>query len=165
VGADFKEKLTKPGAWSFSLYAQGEMLPRFENHVSLHKTKTDKWGIPQLHIDCSWSDNERLMMDDAAEIAVDMFKKAGLTDVGSYTSYRDKPPGLAIHEVGTARMGANPKESVVNRYNQAHDIPNLFITDGASFCSAGTQNPSLTFMALTVRAVDYYVNELKNQRI
>jgi choline dehydrogenase-like flavoprotein len=165
VGVDFKEKLTKPGAWSFSLYAQGEMLPRFENHVSLHKTKTDKWGIPQLHIDCSWSDNERLMMDDAAEIAVDMFKKAGLTDVGSYTSYRDKPPGLAIHEVGTARMGADPKESVVNRYNQAHDIPNLFITDGASFCSTGTQNPSLTFMALTVRAVDYYVNELKNQRI
>ncbi|MCF2947479.1 GMC family oxidoreductase [Paraglaciecola aquimarina] len=165
VGADFKNKLTHPGGWSFGMYAQGEMLPRYENQVSLHPTKTDKWGMPLLHINCEWSKNEIDMMHDAADLAAEMLTKIGLKNVSSYTSYKDKPPGLAIHEVGTARMGHDPKDSVLNNYNQTHDVANLFVTDGASFCSTSTQNPSLTYMALTARAVDYCVKEMKNQRL
>lgn len=165
IGADYKASLIKPGGWNFGLYAQGEMLPRYENQVSLHSTKKDKWGIPQLHINCTWSENEKLMMDDAREQAEKMLKVAGLKDVRSWTSYDKSNPGLAIHEVGTARMGHDPKESVLNKFNQSHDIPNLFVTDGSSFCSSAVVNPSLTFMALTVRAVDYCVNEMNNRRI
>ncbi|WP_111977153.1 GMC oxidoreductase [Algibacillus agarilyticus] len=165
IGADFKQKMTQAGRWYFGLSAQGEMLPRFENEVALHSTKKDKWGIPQLHINCTWSDNEKFMMDDAAKTAHQMLEKAGLKNVHSYTSYDHRHPGIAIHEVGTARMGRDPKDSVLNGFNQSHDIPNLFVTDGASFCSSAVVNPSLTFMALTVRAVDYAVNELKQKRI
>lgn len=165
IGKNFKEKLTQAGGWHFGLHAQGEMLPRFENQVSLHQNKTDKWGIPQLHINCQWSDNEKLMMDDAAATAKDMLIKAGLKNVNSYTSIDRNAPGLAIHEVGTARMGRDPKDSVLNAYNQTHDIPNLFVTDGSSFCSTAVVNPSLTFMALTVRAVDYAVKEMNAKRI
>ena len=165
IGSDYKDKLTKPGKWKFGLYAQGEMLPRFDNQVSLHPTQTDKWGIPQLHIDCTWSENEKLMMQDAKETAEDMLKKIGLSDVRSFNGVDNANPGLAIHEVGTARMGSDPKESVLNGFNQCHDVANLFVTDGSSFCSSAVQNPSLTFMALTVRAVDYCVNEMKNKRI
>jgi choline dehydrogenase-like flavoprotein len=165
IGTDFKDKLTKPGNWHFGLHAQGEMLPRFENQISLPPTKKDKWGIPQLDIDCTWSNNEILMMEDAAEQAEKMLVKAGVKDVKSYTSTHRNNPGLAIHEVGTARMGADPKQSVLNKYNQSHDIANLFVTDGSSFCSSAVVNPSLTFMALTVRAVDYCVKEMNAKRI
>ncbi|WP_159821685.1 GMC oxidoreductase [Colwellia sp. 20A7] len=165
IGADFKQQLTQTGSWQFGLHAQGEMLPRYENQVSLHPSKKDKWGMPQLHINCQWSDNEKLMMDDAAQTAQEMLIKGGVKNVTRYTSYDKNAPGLAIHEVGTARMGLNPTESVLNTYNQTHDIPNLFVTDGASFCSSGVANPSLTFMALTVRAVDYAVKEMNNKRI
>ena len=165
IGADFKQQMTQAGDWYFGLHAQGEMLPRYENQVSLHETKKDKWGIPQLHINCQWSENERLMMADAAETAKDMLIKAGVKDVTSYTSLDKNAPGLAIHEVGTARMGRDPADSVLNAYNQSHDIPNLFVTDGASFCSTAVVNPSLTFMALTVRAVDYAVKEMNAKRI
>ncbi len=162
-GVDFKKQLSEVGKWKFSIYAMGEMLPRFENHVSLHKTRKDKWGIPLLDIDCRWSDNEKLMMRDAAKTAEEMLIKIGLENVSS--SFSEAPPGLAIHEVGTARMGNDPKNSVLNKYNQCHDVANLFVTDGSSFCSSGVQNPSLTFMALTVRAVDYAVKEIKQGRI
>jgi choline dehydrogenase-like flavoprotein len=167
IGADFKDSLTKPGKWFAGFYAQGEMLPRFENQIALHSNKTDKWGIPQLDINCVWSDNEKAMMDDAAATGIDMLKAAGAINVSGGTSYQypDRAPGIAIHEVGTARMGRDPKDSVLNSYCQAHDIPNLFVPDGSSFCSTGTVNPSLTFMALTVRAVDYYVKEKKSKRI
>ena len=165
IGADYKNALIKPGPWTFGLYAQGEMLPRYENTVSLHPRKTDKWGIPQLHINCTWSDNEKLMMDDAAEQAELMLNKAGLKNVNSWTSYDRNNPGLAIHEVGTARMGKDPSESVLNQFNQCHDVPNLFVTDGSAFCSSAVVNPSLTFMAMTVRAVDYCAKEMKAQRI
>lgn len=165
VGADFKNSLTKPGPWQFGLYAQGEMLPKFENQVALHATNKDKWGIPQLHFNVQWSDNERLMMEDAADTAANMIRSAGGIDVKSNVSIDGAPPGLAIHEVGTARMGNDPKESVLNGFNQAHDIANLFVTDGSSYCSSGTVNPSLTFMALTVRAVDYCAKEMQNKRI
>lgn len=164
-GADFKNQLTQAGKWKISLVAQGEMLPRYENHISLHPTKKDKWGIPQLHIDCQWSDNEILMMEDAAQTAEEMLRKAGYQNVRSHVSTKTNPPGLAIHEVGTARMGRDPKTSVLNAYNQCHDIDNLFVTDGSSFTSSAVTNPSLTFMALTVRAVDYCVKEMKAKRI
>lgn len=163
IGIDYKQKLQKPGRWKFSLHAQGEMLPRFENMVSLHETKKDKWGIPQLNINCSYSDNEKLMMEHAVEEGKKMLSAAGLTDI--YGKVMDKAPGMAIHEVGTARMGRDPKTSFLNGFNQSHDIPNLFITDGSSFASTATQNPSLTFMALTARAVDYAVKEYQQKRI
>ncbi|TLU64309.1 GMC family oxidoreductase [Thalassotalea litorea] len=165
IGADYKASLITPGNWFFGLYAQGEMLPRYENEVALHGTKKDKWGIPQLHINCTWSENERLMMDDAAEQAEKMLTDVGLTNVESWTSYDTNHPGLAIHEVGTARMGKDPKQSVLNGYNQSHDIPNLFVTDGSAFCSSAVVNPSLTFMAFTARAAAYCANEMKNKRI
>jgi choline dehydrogenase-like flavoprotein len=165
IGADYKDKLTRPGDWHFGFYTQGEMLPRFDNQVALHPTKKDKWGIPQLHFNAKWSDNERAMMDDAALESERMLKAIGAVDIKTSVSYDQKPPGSAIHELGTARMGRDPKDSVLNGYNQSHDIPNLFVTDGASFCSSATVNPSITFMALTARAVDYCVNEMKNRRI
>lgn len=165
IGADYKNKLTQAGDWSFGLYAQGEMLPRYENQISLHANKKDKWGIPQLHINCKWSKNEQLMMEDAAETAKMMLQKAGVRDIQTHVSVYDNSPGLAIHEVGTARMGRDPKDSVLNGFNQCHDVDNLFVTDGASYCSSAVVNPSLTFMALTVRAVDYCAKEMKAGRI
>ncbi|MFC3094188.1 GMC family oxidoreductase [Alteromonas sediminis] len=165
IGINYKESIIRPGPWRFNLYAQGEMLPRYENMVSLHQTKKDAWGIPQLHIECEWSDNERLMMADAVSEFEKMFTKIGMTDIFTASNPDSAPPGSAIHEVGTVRMGNDPKESVLNGFNQSHDIPNLFVTDGASYCSSATVNPSLTFMALTARAADYAVNEVKNRRI
>ncbi len=167
IGADFKDKLTKPGKWGAGFYAQGEMLPEFDNHMSLHPTKKDKWGIPQIVFNAKYGANENAMMDDAAEQGVKMLEAAGCTNVQGSTSYQypNRAPGIAIHEVGTARMGRDAKTSVLNGYCQAHDIPNLFVPDGSSFSSSGTVNPSLTFMALTVRAVDYYAKERKAGRI
>jgi len=162
-GADFKAKLSRAGKWRFGMTAQGEMLPRFENQVALHSTMKDKWGIPQLEFNCRWSDNEKLMMEDAAEVGRKMFIKVGLENVTAEAT--ERPPGIAIHELGTARMGRDPKTSVLNSFNQCHDVDNLFVTDGSSFSSSATQNPSLTFMALTARAVDYAVKEIKAGRI
>jgi len=163
IGVDFKNKLKRPGKWKFGLWAQGEMLPRYDNHVSLHPHLKDKWGIPQLNIHCQFSDNEQAMMRDAANQVEHMLSAAGLTNIN--TEVTNEAPGLAIHEVGTARMGRDPKTSYLNGYNQSHDVPNLFVTDGSSFCSSAVQNPSLTFMALTARAVDYAARELKHKRI
>ncbi len=163
LGVDFKKKLQSPGKWMLYLGAQGEMLPRFDNQMSLHPTKKDKWGMPLVHFDVRYSDNERLMMEDAAAEAAKILKSVGLKNVNSQV--RHSPPGLAIHEIGTARMGKDPKQSVLNNFNQCHDIDNLFVTDGASFCSSAVQNPSLTFMALTARAVDYAAKEMKAGRI
>ncbi|TQV84366.1 GMC oxidoreductase [Aliikangiella coralliicola] len=163
LGVEFKNRLKHAGRWKFGLHAQGEMLPRFENQISLHSSLKDKWGIPQLEINCQYSDNEKRMMQSAAEESAKMLKVAGVKDIKSYVSH--DAPGLAIHEVGTARMGNDPRESVLNGFNQCHDVKNLFVTDGSSFCSTAVQNPSLTFMALTVRAVDYAVKELKARRI
>lgn len=162
-GTDFKAQLSQAGKWKFGMMAQGEMLPRFENHLALHPTLKDKWGIPQLVFNCRWSDNEKLMMEDAAEVGRQMFIKAGLENVAAEAT--ERPPGIAIHELGTARMGRDPKTSVLNGYNQCHDVDNLFVTDGSSFSSSATQNPSLTFMALTARAVDYAAKEIKAGRI
>jgi len=165
-GKDFKAMIRKPGPWHFSLGGQGEMLPRYENMVSLHPTRKDKWGMPLLHIDCSYSDNDRRMQHDIADTAASILDDLGVKDVKKHVSSLEEwPPGLSIHEMGTARMGRDPKTSILNGHNQAHDVPNLFVTDGASMASSAWQNPSLTFMALTARACAYAVDELKAGRI
>ena len=163
LGLEFKNHLREPGRWQVNMSASGEMLPRYENSVSLHPSKKDKWGIPQLHMDIQWSKNELDMMEDAAEQSRLMLEKFGATNIDA--QIRQGAPGLVIHEVGTARMGNDPKESVLNGFNQSHDVPNLFVTDGSSFCSSGTQNPSMTFMALTIRAVDYASKQMKAKQI
>jgi choline dehydrogenase-like flavoprotein len=165
-GKDFKAMIRKPGAWRFGLHGQGEMLPRFENAVSLHPTKKDKWGMPLLHIDVSHCENDQKMREDMADTAANILEYLGLKDIRKTLSTPEQwPPGLSIHEMGTARMGRDPKTSILNGFNQAHDVPNLFVTDGASMASGAWQNPSLTFMALTARASAYAVEELKAGRI
>jgi choline dehydrogenase-like flavoprotein len=165
-GAEYKAMIRKPGPWRFGLHGQGEMLPRYENAVSLHPTQKDKWGMPLLHIDVTHSDNDNKMRKDMADTAANILEYLGVKDVKTKTATdKEYPPGLAIHEVGTARMGRDPKTSILNAHNQAHDVPNLFVTDGASMCSSAWQNPSLTFMALTARACAYAVDEMKAGRI
>jgi choline dehydrogenase-like flavoprotein len=161
-GKDYKAMVRSPGQWRFGLKGNGEMLPRYENMVSLHPTKKDKWGMPQLHIDVSFSENDRKMQDDIANTAANILETLGVKDViKEIKSTSEWPPGHSIHEMGTARMGRDPKTSLLNGHNQAHDVPNLFVTDGASMSSSGWQNPSLTFMALTARASEYAVQQLK----
>ncbi len=158
-GADFKNSLKEPGDWWFSMTGFGEMLPRFENHMRLDENKTDQWGIPLVHISCEFSENEHNLQKDMMEEAGRILTAAGLEDV---TPWRNKPTvGLCIHEMGTARMGDDPSESVLNKHNQAHEVSNLFVTDGACMTSTACQNPSLTYMALTARAVDYAVTQMQ----
>ncbi len=165
-GVDYKNAIKKAGGWNFSLSGSGEMLPRYENSVSLHPTKKDKWGMPQLHIECSYSDNEIAMREDIANTAAEILTAIGVKDVVKHNaSPKEWPLGLSIHEMGTARMGKDPKTSVLNGYNQAHDVPNLFVTDGACMASSAWQNPSLTYMALTARACDYAAKQFKAGKI
>jgi choline dehydrogenase-like flavoprotein len=145
------------------LYGFGECLPRPENRISLDPVKRDKWGIPALRISCAWSDNERAALRDMSVTAAEMLEAAGAVDVSSYV--QDNPPGLTIHEMGTARMGRDPSTSVLNGWNQAHDVPNLFVTDGACMTSSANQNPSITYMALTARAVDYAVGKVNRHEL
>jgi choline dehydrogenase-like flavoprotein len=165
-GADYKKAIRSAGSWIFNLGGSGEMLPRYENQVSLHPTLKDKWGIPQLHIECDLSENDWKMFEDIADTCADILEGIGVKDVTKkIDAKKDWHPGLAIHEMGTARMGKDPKTSVLNGWNQAHDIPNLFVTDGSSMASCASQNPSLTYMALTARAADYAVQQLKLGKI
>jgi len=169
LGADLKQALHEPGPWRMGLTAFGEMLPQYENFVELDPGKKDAWGIPLLRIDCGYSDNEMAMRKDMAATAAEMLEAAGCTDVEPYDNFTEggvgAEPGLGIHEMGTARMGRDPKTSVLNAHNQAHDVPNLFVTDGACMTSTACQNPSLSYMALTARAVDYAASEMKNGNI
>jgi choline dehydrogenase-like flavoprotein len=165
-GADYKAAIRSAGSWRFSLGGSGEMLPRYENQVSLHPTLKDKWGIPQLHIECDLSANDWKMFEDIADTCAEILDAIGVKDIEKrIDAKKEWHPGLAIHEMGTARMGKDPKTSVLNGWNQAHDVPNLFVTDGASMASCASQNPSLTFMALTARAADYAVRQLKLGKI
>jgi len=160
-GAEFKHAMAAPGPWSFEFGGYGECLPNHNNYVELHKEKLDAWGIPVLHIQCAWSDNELAIQKDMAITAAEMLAAAGVHDIEPYTDTAGDPPGFSIHEMGTARMGRDPKTSVLNSYNQAHDIANLFITDGSAMVSSSCVNPSLTYMALTARACDYTVQQMK----
>ncbi|MCB9517602.1 MAG: hypothetical protein H6691_01605 [Gemmatimonadales bacterium] len=164
-GADFKHGLRVPeyGSWRMSLGGFGECLPHPDNRVTLDPERVDRWGIPVLHIDMQWRENERAMMADAETAAAEMLEAAGCTDVKTYNN--DTPPGLTIHEMGTARMGKSPKDSVLNKWNQVWDAPNVFVTDGASMASSGCQNPSVTYMALTARAVDHAVGALNRKEL
>lgn len=165
-GADYKNTIRNAGGWIFTMGGSGEMLPRYENQVSLHPTLKDKWGMPQLHIECDLSENDWKMFDDIANTCAEILEGIGVKEVTKkIDAKKDWHPGLAIHEMGTARMGKDPKTSVLNGWNQAHDVPNLFVTDGSSMASCASQNPSLTYMALTARAADYAVQQLKLGKI
>lgn len=131
----------------------GEVLPRFENQVTLHEERTDAWGVPIAHIECAYGENEERMAADQLRCLLEMAEAAGLEVEQEHAQLA--PPGRSVHEMGTARMGSDPQSSVLNPHNQSWDVPNLFITDGACFVSGGYQNPTLTMMALTVRACEY----------
>ncbi|GGB85759.1 GMC family oxidoreductase [Novosphingobium endophyticum] len=163
IGAALKERVRKLGPWMIYVTGFGEMLPNPENRVTLNANKTDKWGIPTPHVACTIGENERKM---AKQMIIDgkaMVEAAG----GMVMSVNDEPgePGLGIHEMGTARMGKDPRNSVLNGFNQAHDVPNLFITDGSAMASGGCQNPSLTYMALSARAAHHAVAFLQEGKI
>ena len=159
LGAAFKEALCEAGKWRMSITAFGEMLPSHENRIFLDKNKKDKWGLPVLAMDVEIKDNENKMRVDMMQDAVDMLEAAGLKNVKSFDSGYN--PGMGIHEMGTARMGRDPKTSVLNGNNQVWDAKNVFVTDGACMTSASCVNPSLTYMAMTARAADFAVTELK----
>lgn len=154
-----KQRGRKFGAWITYISGFGEMLPNPDNRVTLHATRRDDWGIPLLHIECAMGANEARMAQQILADGKAMFEAAGGVVVNQATEAG--PPGLAIHEMGTARMGRDPMTSVFNGFNQAHEAPNLFCTDGAVMASSGSQNPSLTYMALTARAADHAVRLLK----
>lgn len=159
IGGDFKDALSEPGQWSIGMTGFGEMLPYHENKITLAKDKKDKWGLPVLNFDVEIKENELKMREDMKNDAKEMLEAAGVQNVrindGGYE------PGWGIHEMGTARMGLDPKTSVLNKWNQVWDCQNVFVTDGSGMVSASCVNPSLTYMALTARAADYAVNELK----
>ncbi len=162
-GAALKEKATQPGPWSMGLVAFGECLPYEDNQVTLDRSRPDKWGLPTVVFDVKFRENERLMQKDMANDAAEMLEAAGLKNVNTYDNR--SLPGGAIHEVGGVRMGRDPKTSMLNGNSQLWAAKNVFVTDGASFTSVACQNPSLTFMALTARAADFAVKELKRQNL
>ncbi|WP_233353561.1 GMC oxidoreductase [Hellea balneolensis] len=164
VGKDFKAANRTPGPWVASITGFGEILPNYDNHIRLDETKTDKWGFPTPILDAKHSDNEKNLMKQAGLDAAEMLEAAGCINIGG--SFKDgnylSPPGNGIHEMGTARMGRDPKTSVLNKWNQSWDVPNLFITDGSFMTSAGCQNPSLGYMAFSARAADHAAKLMKD---
>ena len=162
-GVELKRGLHTPGPWHFSFYGFGECLPRPTNYVEIDSDKVDAWGVPALRIHCEWSDNERKLLHDMSVTAAEMLEAGGAGDIAPFVD--DNPPGLTIHEMGTARMGRDPKTSVLNAHNQCHDVKNLFVTDGACMASSACQNPSITYMALTARAAAYAVEQLKRREL
>ena len=162
-GADFKNALKKPGPWRMGMGGFGECLPNHKNYVEINKDKLDAWGIPTLTIHCAWGENEHTMSKDIAVQAAEMLAAAGAKNIS--VRQEISSPGLGIHEMGTARMGRDPKTSVLNEHNQAHDVKNLFLPDGASMVSSSCVNPSLTYMALTARACDFAVSRMKRNEL
>jgi choline dehydrogenase-like flavoprotein len=158
IGPDLKEAAMKPGAWGINLGGFGEILPYHDNKVTLHKDKKDKYGLPTLTFDAVLRENEFKMRKDMANDAAEMLAAAGFKNVTTFD--REIGIGLGIHEMGTARMGKDPKTSVLNKWNQVHACKNVYVTDGSAMASAACQNPSLTYMALTARAVDHAVSEM-----
>lgn len=162
-GPSFKRSLLEPGSWTMELNAFGEVLPYHENKMYLDYEKLDEWGLPTVTFDAEIKENELAMRKDMKAQAIEMLAGAGFSNV---TGWEDKyAMGLGIHEMGTARMGRDPKTSVLNHHNQLHEVPNVFVTDGACMTSAANQNPSLTYMALTARAVHYAVEQLNKRNI
>lgn len=159
IGEDLINSLTDPGGWGIYMGMQGETIPKFENHVRLSKDKKDQWGIPQMIVSVGYDDNDVKMMKDFLQQGAEMLEKAGCKNINTMDTKQN--PGLDIHEVGGVRMGKDPKTSMLNKWNQIHSCKNVFVTDGSCMVSTGNQNPSLTFMALTARAANHAVEELK----
>ena len=162
-GSDLKNEAMQPGNWSIGLMGFGETLPYFDNKVTLDENNRDKWGLPTLNMDAEFKENEMAMKKDMMLAAAEMLEAAGYKNVETYDS--KSWPGLGIHEMGTARMGNDPKKAVLNKFNQIHSVKNVFVTDGACMTSSACQNPSITYMALTARACDHAVMELKKQNL
>lgn len=162
-GVDFKHMLREPGPWRFTFAMFGECLPNPDNRMELNKDKLDAWGIPTLNISHKWRENELALFKDAQVTAAEMLEAAGAKDISLRTT--PSTPGEGIHEMGSARMGHDPKTSVLNSWNQAHDVKNLFVTDGSFMVSSACQNPSLTYMAMTARACDYAVKQMQQGEI
>ena len=163
-GKELKEELTKPGSWNVGMGGFGECLPYHENKITLNYDKLDEWGLPTVDFDVEFKENEKKMRKDIKEQAVAMLKASGYKNVQAFDNEKEFYPGLAIHEMGTARMGHDPKTSVLNKFNQIHAVPNVYITDGACMTSAGCQNPSLTYMAITARAANHAAKEFKKNK-
>ncbi len=158
-GAEWKEKLRAPGPWQVFMMMQGETVPQHENHVRLSDSAQDAWGVPQLVTSVGYTDNDEQLLQDFLVQGAEMLDKSGCCDIKTIDSKQS--PGLDIHEMGGVRMGHDPKTLMLNRWNQLHACKNVFVTDGACMTSVGNQNPSLTFMALTARAVDHAEQEMK----
>ncbi len=163
LGSDFKEKLTEVGPWTMGVGGMGEHLPQYKNKVNLNKDQKDEWGMPILEIDAEYGENEISMTKDILSTGAEMLEAAGFKKIRQADS--QQAPGLDIHEMGTARMGKDPKTSMLNRLSQLHAVKNVFISDGSCMASSACQNPSLTYMALTARAVDNAIKELNKQNI
>jgi choline dehydrogenase-like flavoprotein len=163
LGAELKEQAATPGPWHMRLAGFGEILPYHENRVTIDRSRKDKFGMPVLSFDAGLKQNELSMRKDILNDAAEMLEAAGYRNVRTYQ--REMGIGLGIHEMGTARMGRDPKTSVLNEWNQVHACKNVFVTDGSCMTSAACQNPSLTYMALTARAADHAVAELKRMNI
>lgn len=163
-GASLKEELSKPGRWTIGFGGFGEILPNPNNRFVLSKTQKDKWGLPVLEFESEFGSNELNMRVDMMNDAAEMLEAAGFKNINAYNN-SNTHIGLGIHEMGTARMGRDPKSSVLNKWNQVHSVKNVFMTDGAAMASASCVNPSLTYMALTARAADYAVSELKKRNL
>ncbi len=159
LGAEFKDKSAQLGPWTLWMNCMAEHLPYADNRVTLDPDRKDPWGMPQLRIRCTQRENEETMVKDMLATAGEMAEAAGFTDIRVWDS--KEPIGLGVHEMGTARMGRDPKTSVLNAHNQLHAVRNVFVTDGACMTSSACQNPSITYMALTARAADHAVSELK----
>ncbi len=162
-GKSLKEAILQPGGWEIGMTGFGEMLPYEDNRVRLSPDKKDKWGLPQLDFDVEFKENELQMRKAIKEEAAKMLTEAGFREVAVYEN--DTGPGLGIHEMGGARMGRNPRTSVTNKFNQVHDVPNIYVTDGAFMTSASCVNPSLTYMAFTARAANHAVEQFKLGKI
>ena len=163
IGEELKDALTEPGPWQMNLYAFGECLPYANNRITLNKDKKDSWGRPIITIDCEFKENEKAMHTDMIKKGEEMLHAAGFKNITVKAEI--SAPGNANHEMGTVRMGHDAKTSVLNKFNQMHEVPNVFITDGSCMVSSACQNPSLTYMALTARACDYAVKEMKKRNL
>jgi choline dehydrogenase-like flavoprotein len=163
VGGEFKDAMAEPGNWTVGATAFGEILPYHTNRVTIDHTRTDRWGLPVLAIDCEIGENERLMRRDMMNDMAEMLEAAGVSDVHTFDN--EYHFGMGIHEMGTARMGRDPRTSVLNAQNQVWDAPNVFVTDGSCMTSAAAVNPSLTYMALTARAAEFAVDELNRRNL
>ncbi|WP_339916814.1 GMC family oxidoreductase [Yeosuana marina] len=164
-GPELKEAILKPGEWRIGLTAFGETLPDHSNRMYLDYDKLDEWGLPTVTFDADFGENELAMRKDMREQAVKMLEAAGFKDVEGYDNIEGRAMGLGIHEMGTARMGRDPKTSVLNEFNQIHSCTNVYVTDGSFMTSAGCQNPSLTYMAFTARAANHAAEQLKNNNV